>query len=143
MKQLERIIGLPKIHIYSFGENNFRPEHCIETTELIEYGGCETIYTDKDFSWAIYFSHEGTVSFAGSIVPIAKNLLLTKKSTGTLLNGTENNKVILSISRASFNLCVTKSNDNPIFVKMAISIQKEGQAIVCPSFQTVDKPALG
>ena len=79
MKQLERIIGLPKIHIYSFGENDFRPEHCIETTELIEYGGCETIYTDKDFSWAIYFSHEGTVSFAGSIVPIAKKLLLTEK----------------------------------------------------------------
>lgn len=45
----------------------------------MEYGGCETIYTDKDFSWAIYFSHEDTVAFAGSIVPKAKELLSTKK----------------------------------------------------------------
>lgn len=79
VKQLEQIIGLPQVHIYSFGENIFRPEHCIETTELIEYGGCETIYTDKGFSWAIYFSHEGTISYAGSIVPIAKKLLLAEK----------------------------------------------------------------
>ena len=45
----------------------------------MEYGGCETIYTDKDFSWAIYFFHEDTVAFAGSIVPKAKELLSTKK----------------------------------------------------------------
>ena len=79
VKQFEQIIGLPQAHIYSFCENVFRPEHCIETTELIEYGGCETIYTDKNFSWAIYFSHEGTISFAGSIVHIAKKLLIAEK----------------------------------------------------------------
>ena len=51
------------------------PQNCIETVELNEYSGCETIYTDKDFSWAIYFSHENTVAFAGSIVPKIKELL--------------------------------------------------------------------
>ena len=79
MKQLEQIIGLPQTHLYSYGESSFRPKNCIETVELMEYGGCETIYTDKDFSWAIYFSHEDTVAFAGSIVPKAKELLSTKK----------------------------------------------------------------
>lgn len=75
MKQLEQIIGLPQTHLYCYGESRFRPKNCIETVELIEYGGCETIYTDKDFSWAIYFSHENTVAFAGSIVPKIKELL--------------------------------------------------------------------
>lgn len=75
MKQLEQIIGLPQTHIYCYGEDISRPQNCLETVELIEYGGCETIYTDKDFSWAIYFSHENTVAFAGSIVPKAKELL--------------------------------------------------------------------
>ncbi len=80
MKQFEKMIGLPQEHIYGFGENTFRPEHCIETTEIIEYDGCETIYTDKDFSWAFYLSHESTVSFAGSIVLKVKELLLAEKS---------------------------------------------------------------
>ena len=75
MKQIEQIIGLPQTHIYSYGEDVSRPPNCIETVELIEYGGCETIYTDKDFSWAIYFSHENTVAFAGSIVPRIRELL--------------------------------------------------------------------
>ena len=75
MKQVEAIIGLPQTHIYSYGESVFRPPNCIETVEIIEYGGCETIYTDKDFTWAIYFSHENTVAFAGSIVPKIKELL--------------------------------------------------------------------
>ena len=79
MKELEQIIGLPQVHIYSYGENFLRPENCVETVELIEYGGHETIYTDKDFSWAIYFSHENTVSFAGSIVPMVKDLLSDEK----------------------------------------------------------------
>ena len=76
MRQLEQIIGLPQTHLYSHGESCSRPQHCTETVELIEYGGCETIYTDKDFSWAIYFSHENTVAFAGAIVPKVKELLV-------------------------------------------------------------------
>lgn len=79
IKQLEQIIGLPQTHLYSCGESDFRPQNCIETVELIEYGGLERIYTDRDFSWAIYFSHENTVSFAGSIVPKVRELLLNEK----------------------------------------------------------------
>ncbi len=79
IKQFEQIIGLPQIHIYSYGECDFRPQNCIETVELVEYGGLETIYTDKDFTWAIYFSHENTVAFAGSIVPKVKELLSNEK----------------------------------------------------------------
>ena len=79
MKQIEAIIGLPQTHIYSYGESVFRPPNCIETVEIIEYGGCETIYTDRDFTWAIYFSHENTVAFAGSIVPMVKELLFKEK----------------------------------------------------------------
>ena len=79
MKQLEQIIGIPQTHIYSYGECHFRPHNCIETVELFEYDGLEMIYTDKDFSWAIYFSHENTIAFAGSIVPKVKELLSNEK----------------------------------------------------------------
>ena len=79
MKQVEAIIGLPQTQIYSYGEDDFRPENCLETVELMDYGGCERIYTDKDFSWAIYFSHENTVAFADSIVPKMKELLSREK----------------------------------------------------------------
>ena len=79
MKQIEQIIGLPQRHIYCYGESNFEPSNCIETVEIGKYDGCEKIYTDTDFSWAIYFSHENTVSFAGSIVPEVKKLLSDKK----------------------------------------------------------------
>ncbi|MBE6931793.1 MAG: hypothetical protein E7464_00210 [Ruminococcaceae bacterium] len=74
-KELEKLLGLPQTHIYSYGETVFYPEHCEEVVEMVEYGGCESIYTDKDFSWAVYFSHEDTVAFAGSIVPKVKELL--------------------------------------------------------------------
>ncbi len=80
MKQFEQMIGLPQTHMYSHGEGNSRLNYCHETVELTEYGGHETIYTDKDFSWAIYFSHENTVTFAGSIVPKAKELLAKEKA---------------------------------------------------------------
>jgi hypothetical protein len=79
-KQVEAVIGLPQTHIYSYGENNFRPPNCMETVEINEYSGCESIYTDKDFTWAIYFSHENTVAFAGSIVPKVKELLVSEKA---------------------------------------------------------------
>lgn len=78
-KQLEQMIGLPQTHLYRYGESDFRPQNCIETVELVAYGGRETIYTDQDFSWAIYFSHENTVAFAGSIVPKVKEMLSEEK----------------------------------------------------------------
>ena len=76
IKQIEQIIGLPQAHIYCCDEEEFLyPKHCVETAKMIEYSGVECFYTDKDFSFAIYFSHEDTVSFAGSIVPKIKELL--------------------------------------------------------------------
>lgn len=80
IKQIEKIVGLPQAHIYCCDEEEFLyPKHCVETVEMIEYSGVESFYTDKDFSWAIYFSHEDTVSFAGSIVPKIKELLKDEK----------------------------------------------------------------
>ena len=81
MEQLCRWMGLPYTHIYEYGEwYHAYPEHCLETVEVDSYGGSETIYTDKDFTWAVYFSHENTVTFAGSIVPFAKELLTKEQA---------------------------------------------------------------
>lgn len=79
MKQFEEIVALPQEHLYAYGENVFMPPNCIETVELVEYGGNEMIYTDKNFSWVVYFSHENTVAFAGAIVPKVKELLVNEK----------------------------------------------------------------
>ena len=79
IKQFEQMIGFPQTHLYGYGENDFRPSNCTETAELVEYGGLEMIYTDKDFSWAIYFSHENTVAFAGTIVPKVKEMMSKEK----------------------------------------------------------------
>ena len=79
MEQLQQLIGLPDTHLYCYGESYLYPEHCLETVEFGEYSGSETIYTDQQFTWAIYYSHENTVSFAGSIVPKVKDLLLPVK----------------------------------------------------------------
>lgn len=79
IKQFEQMIGFPQTHLYGYGENDFGPPNCTETAELVGYGGLEKIYTDKDFSWAVYFSHEDTVAFAGSIVPQIKELLSKEK----------------------------------------------------------------
>ena len=78
-KQVEGLIDLPQTHIYRYGESLYQLDYCIETAELIGYEGNESIYTDKVFSWAIYFSHENTVSFAGSIVPKMRELLIKEK----------------------------------------------------------------
>ena len=81
IKQIEKIIGLPQTHIYCCDEEELLyPKHCTETAEMMEYCGIECFYTDKDFSFAIYFSHEDTVSFAGSIVPRIKELLKDEES---------------------------------------------------------------
>lgn len=79
IKQFEQIIGLPQTHLYCYGENFYQTQNLAETNDLDEYYGSEVFYTDKDFSWAIYFSHEGTVTFAGSIVAKAKELLAEEK----------------------------------------------------------------
>ena len=40
----------------------------INATQLEEYSGIEKIYFDEKAEWAIYFSHENTVTFVGSII---------------------------------------------------------------------------
>ncbi len=80
MEQMLQWMGLPYAHIYEYGEwYHAYPPHCLETVELAGYDRCESIYTDRDFTWAVYFSHENTVTFAGSIVPFAKELLAKEK----------------------------------------------------------------
>lgn len=79
LEELCELIGLPDIHIYEYSEEDIWPDHIIETLEIADYGGHETIYTDKDFSWAIYYSHEDTIAFAGTIVPKVKELLRDEK----------------------------------------------------------------
>ncbi len=76
---LEVLLKMRDEHVYRYGENNFYPPHVLEVDRFNEFEGLEMIYTDKDFSWAIYFSHEDTVAFAGSIVDMVKNLLKDEK----------------------------------------------------------------
>lgn len=80
MEELKEIIGLPSNHIYSYSESAFTIEYCVERDYIDEeYSGTEIFYTDKNFSWAIYFSHENTISFAGAIVPQVKEMLIKEK----------------------------------------------------------------
>lgn len=72
---IRQLLGLPQNHIYEYGEARYDRLHCAEVEELENYSGCETAYCPKDFSWIIYFSHENTVTFAGTIVPQIKEIL--------------------------------------------------------------------
>lgn len=74
-EQIERLLGLPENHVYSFGESILPGLDCGEEAELVGYGGLETAYCPKDFRWIIYFSHEETVTFAGSILPQIREIL--------------------------------------------------------------------
>ena len=79
IEQFKEMIGLPQNHLYCYNEKFYYTQNFVETNDLDEYHGFEVFYTDKDFSWAIYFSHESTVTFAGSIVPKVKELLSAEK----------------------------------------------------------------
>lgn len=65
--------------IYSYGQSFYDINFCIETSTIDNIEHEEWIYTDKCFKWFIYFSHEGTVSFAGTIVPDIKEILQKEK----------------------------------------------------------------
>ena len=73
--EIERFLGLPENHIYSYGEGDCAGRDCMEMAELVGYNGFENACCDKDFTWLIYFSHEETVTFAGSILPEIRKLL--------------------------------------------------------------------
>lgn len=76
LEEISQLIDIPKNHIFEYGENWYPSvPACAEVDEIIDYGGCEVAYTDQNFSWVIYFSHEDTVTFAGSIVPRIKEIL--------------------------------------------------------------------
>ena len=72
MEKLAALLELPQQHAYCLFESWFEQPNCVETGELDAYAGSECFYTAKDFRWLIYFSHEETVSFAGSIVSAVK-----------------------------------------------------------------------
>lgn len=76
LDNIRQLIGIPENHIFQYGENWYPGvPACAEVDEISDYGGCETAYTDRDFTWVIYFSHEGTATFAGAIVPRVKEIL--------------------------------------------------------------------
>ncbi len=77
--QINAVLGLPEEHIYEYGECWPRYPACAECEEMDGYCGCEVAYTDRDFRWIIYFSHEETVTFGGSIVPQIKEILAAEK----------------------------------------------------------------
>lgn len=80
LEDIRQLIGIPKNHIFLHGENWYPGiPACAEVDELEGYSGCEAAYTDRDFTWVIYFSHEDTVTFAGSIVPQIKEILAHEK----------------------------------------------------------------
>jgi hypothetical protein len=80
LDKISQLIGIPEKHIFEHGENWYPGvPACAEVDEIISYGGCEVAYTDHDFTWVIYFSHEDTVTFAGSIVPQIKHILAAEK----------------------------------------------------------------
>lgn len=75
MDRLLELLGLPDKRVYEYGESWYVGEHCAEVDDLYGYGGNEVAYLPKDLSWIIYFTHEGTVTFGGDIVPTVKELL--------------------------------------------------------------------
>ena len=73
--EIDRALGLPEQRIYEYGEPWYDCIHCAEVDATEDYDCCEVAYCPKDFSWIMYFSHENTVAFAGTIVPRIKEIL--------------------------------------------------------------------
>jgi len=73
--EIFRLLKLPQNHVYEYGESVYDHPYCAEVDELGDYSGCECAFCPKDFSWIIYYSHENTVTFAGTIVPRIKEIL--------------------------------------------------------------------
>ncbi len=75
LDQLCQLVGLPGTRLYEYGESFYGDSHCAEVEDIFGYGGHEAAYLPKDLSWLIYFSHESTVTFAGAIMPMVRELL--------------------------------------------------------------------
>ena len=73
------LVGLPGERLYEYGESYFDDGQLAETDALEGYGGNEVAYLPKDLSWIIYFSHENTVTFGGTILPMVRELLANER----------------------------------------------------------------
>ena len=73
------MLGLPEERVYECGESLFELSGCAEVDDICGYGSNECAYFPKDLSWIIYFSHENTVTFAGDILPMVKELLANER----------------------------------------------------------------
>lgn len=73
------LVGLPGQRVYAYGESFFDDGELAEADAIEGYGGNETAYLPRDLSWIIYFSHEDTVTFAGSILGAVKELLAAER----------------------------------------------------------------
>ena len=74
------ILGLPESRVYEYGESYFDEGQLLEVDDITGYGGNECAYLPKDLSWIIYFSHENTVTFAGTILPQVRELLAEEQA---------------------------------------------------------------
>ena len=76
-EKINGLIGSGSKRFYRMSEEDFLYVFplCRQMDFIIPYEGAEHVYTDEDFTWLIYFSHEKTVTFGGSIVPGIKKLL--------------------------------------------------------------------
>jgi hypothetical protein len=140
--------------MFSLEESWFQHPNCLETDDLEGYGGIERFYTAKDYSWLIYFSHENTVSFAGSLVPAAKELLRNSSLIGTVwrtvgnalcavppkrkkrgANAPRPQKRAFSIENVAFRLTISRfrviSNKVLSSVPFLCLSEKPSTAIVC------------
>jgi hypothetical protein len=62
---------------YTLDEDN--NDYETEEIEIYRYG-YETVYTNKKFEWIIYFSHEGTITFGGTLlIDFIKNIFSERK----------------------------------------------------------------
>ena len=73
------LLGLPDRHLYEYGEGCREAIQLAMVDDIYGYGGFECMYLPEDLSWAVYFSHEDTVTFAGSILGAVKELLADER----------------------------------------------------------------
>lgn len=69
------LVGIPGVRLYEYGESCYEDGELAEVDAFETYGGNERAYLPKDLCWIIYFSHEDTVTFAGTILPQVRELL--------------------------------------------------------------------
>lgn len=76
--KVSELLHCSEKHIFSYGESAYNIPFCMEVDKIVDCSGSESVYTDKDFTWFIYFCHENTVAFAGSITELIKETFKDK-----------------------------------------------------------------